>query len=153
MLIVKGLLDRICNDYINTEIYMYTHGPVHGLEKDHLRENHMRGLRIARCHMPGHDKDSSASRSAGVSCACDIVPRHCTYSLNITSANSILQERTQHHLDDRLRPSTVAFAGYDQLIHHYGRSIHPSQVAHGSLVRGLRPILLSSGRSPGCAAS
>jgi hypothetical protein len=72
---------------------------------------------------------------------------------NTTSANSIHQEETQHQIDDRLRSSTVAFAGYDQLAHHHGRSIHPSQVAHGSLLRSLRPLLLSSGCSPGCTAS
>jgi hypothetical protein len=104
-----------------------------------------------------HDKDDkgspgSASRSAGVSCACDIVPRHCTCTLT-SPLQTAYTKTDQHQIDDRLRSSTVAFAGYDQLTHQYGRSIHPSQVAHGSVFRGLRPFLLSSDRSLGRTAS
>jgi hypothetical protein len=120
--------------------------------------NHMRDPRISRYHMP-KDTTRAARPALGLSfrrCQLRLLEhRASTLHLhsNTTSANSIHQERTQHQIDDRLRSFTVAFAGYDQLAHHHGRSIHPSQVAHGSLLGSLRKLLLSSGRSLGCITS
>jgi hypothetical protein len=133
--------------------YMYTRTRD---AKDSLRENHMRGLRISRYHMP-EDMTRAARPALGLSFRrCQLRLRHRASTLhlhsNITSVNSIHQGTSQRQIDDRPRSSTVAFGGYDQLAHHHGRSVHPSQVAHGSVLRRLRPFPLSSCRSLGCTA-
>lgn len=106
--------------------------------------------RRSRVHKParGHSSASQAKGSPSpgslglsfsrcqVRCACFHLPTTTRRDLTLPVYGTN-QQTLDRQIDDRRLHSAVAFAGYDHILHHHGRSIHSPQVACGPLYRGL----------------